>query len=186
MITTADLGLAARLRRLRHHGMTVSDLERHGAGQYVHESYAEVGYNYRMTDLQAAVGLVQLARLDAMLRNRRALAQRYTLSLGALPGVEPPHVPADCLANYQSYIVRLPGVDRARRDRIVQDLLEKGVSCRPGIMTAHRQPPYLDANFHLPVTELVSDQSLILPLFEGLTEADQDRVVAALAEAVSS
>ena len=100
MITTADEDLAARLRRLRQHAMGVSDLARHGSSKVMIESYDEVGFNYRMTDLQAAVGLVQLQRLDGMLARRRELAARYSASLSALPWMVVPQVPAGCRHNY--------------------------------------------------------------------------------------
>jgi dTDP-4-amino-4,6-dideoxygalactose transaminase len=187
MITTDDAELAAHLRRLRHHGMSLSDLDRHQAkGRYVQESYGEVGYNYRMTDLQAAVGVAQLGRLDEVLTRRRVLAERYDRALALVDGVEPPHVPADRVTNYQSYMVRLPGVSRARRDAIVDRMLGDGVTTRPGIMAAHRQPPYVQLRAELPATERVSDQTLILPLYHQLTEADQERVVSSLARALST
>jgi dTDP-4-amino-4,6-dideoxygalactose transaminase len=180
MITTQSAELAARLRRLRHHGMTLTDLDRHQAkDRYARESYAEVGYNYRMTDLQAAVGIVQLGRMEEMLRRRRALAARYTEKLAAI--LEPPFVPADCDPNFQSYMARLRGAGRAGRDQLVDRLMKEGVTVRPGVMASHREPPYAHLSVDLPVTEAVADETLILPLYHELSEADQDRVVAAIA-----
>jgi len=178
MVTTADAALAERLRRLRHHGMSVSDLARHRG--YVRESYVEIGFNFRMTDLQAAIALVQLGRLDGMLARRRALASRYDQLLGGAAGVETPSVPGDREHNYQTYMVRLRGGGAARRDAVLEKLMAAGVSTRPGVMSAHREPPYASRRVELPVTTALADETLALPLYHELSEADQDRVVAAL------
>ncbi len=181
MVTTASAELAERLRRLRHHGMTVSDLDRHRArGSYLRESYVEIGFNFRLTDLQAAIGLVQLRRLDAMLARRRALAARYQVLLRDVPAVEPPWSPADREHNYQSYVVRLRGGGRARRDAALDALVAAGIGARPGVMSAHREPPYAAERVELPVTTAIADETLALPLFHEMTEAQQDEVVRAL------
>jgi perosamine synthetase len=179
MITTASAELAARLRQLRHHGMSVSDLERHRTqDRYLHERYGQIGYNFRMSDLQAAVGIVQLQRLPALLERRRVLADRYGRALTGVAGIEPPQVPSDRVANFQSYVVRLRGRHRAERDRVLDALLREGISTRPGVMAAHREPAYARASqVVLPVTEQISDQTLILPLHHELEEQDQDLVI---------
>jgi perosamine synthetase len=180
MITTDDTELAARLRRLRHHGMSVTDLDRHAAkDRYRRETYAEVGYNFRMTDLQAAVGMVQLERLEPMLARRRQQAALYDERLNALgrDRVLPPFVPPDRVPNFQSYMVRFPQAERTARDRILDQLLAAGITTRPGIMASHLEPPYAARSFSLPVTERVTDQTLILPLFHDLTEAEQEQVI---------
>ncbi len=187
MITTDDAALAEKLRQLRHHGMTVTDLDRHRAqGRYLRESYVAVGWNYRMTDMQAAVGLVQLGRLAGFLERRRALADRYRTLLASLPSVTPPYEPDDRRSNFQSYMVRLDGIGRARRDRLIDALLARGVTTRPGIMAAHREPPYAGRGAALPVTERITDETLLLPLYHELADADQERVVAALRDSLSS
>ncbi|HEX4457023.1 MAG TPA: DegT/DnrJ/EryC1/StrS family aminotransferase [Polyangia bacterium] len=187
MITTEDAALAEQLRRLRHHGMTLTDLDRHRAqGRYLRESYVAVGWNYRMTDMQAAIGLVQLARLPSLLEQRRAIAERYRTLLAADARILVPLEPNDRRSNFQSYMVRLPGHDRAARDRIVERVVAQGVTTRPGIMAAHREPPYVASAPSLPVTERVTDDSLLLPLYHELTPADQARVVAALRDALDS
>ncbi len=185
MITTDDGELAARLRRLRHHGMTVTDLDRHkAADRYLREVYAEVGYNFRMTDLQAAVGLVQLTRVEMLVARRRELAARYDALLAEVNGVHAPYCPADRRTNYQSYVVRFPGVGRDGRDRILDELLQEGITTRPGVMASHREPPYGGHAVDLPVTELVTDETLVLPLHHDLSDADQLRVVEGLRKAL--
>lgn len=181
MITTASHELAARLRRLRHHGMTVSDLDRHQAkDRYLREVYAELGYNYRMTDVQAALGIVQLGRMEQFLSRRRSQAARYDQLLNAIPGLRTPYVPADRQPNFQSYVVSLVEADRALRDRVIDELMIAGVTTRPGVMAAHREAPYASSRFNLRATDSVTDSTLILPLYHELRDDDQVRVAAAL------
>jgi perosamine synthetase len=185
MITTDDADWARRLRRLREHGMSVSAAERHRAGSTRPEAYDEVGFNYRMTDLQAAVGLVQLGRLDALVSERRRLAARYRVLLtGSGAAVRCVQDPPWGHGNAQSFWVLLedPDVDR---DEVLARLSSAGVSARRGIMAAHREPAY-EGKEHvpLPVTDLLTTRTLVLPVFPGMVEAQQLRVVDALTEAV--
>jgi perosamine synthetase len=182
MITTDEDQLAERLRRLRQHAMSLSDVARHNARTIATETYDEVGYNYRMTDMQAAIGMVQLERLPSFLARRRALAARYTEALQALPWLACPTVPANCEHNYQSYMVRLTDRVADTRDGIMQRLLEQNISTRRSIMAIHREIPYHSARWEasLPVTTRVADTGFILPLFHEMTEEDQDRVINAL------
>ncbi|OKK23044.1 glutamine--scyllo-inositol aminotransferase [Streptomyces sp. CB00455] len=183
MLTTDDARWAERLRRLREHGMNVSAAERHASSRPVAESYLEVGYNYRMTDIQAAVGLVQLGRLDAIVARRRALAARYAQLLGAVPGLRPVRDPGYGRSNFQSYWVLPAGDFPVGRDKLLAVLAEAGISARRGIMASHLEPAYEGHGAApLPVTERISRDSLILPLFHTMTHAQQDRVVAVLRE----
>jgi perosamine synthetase len=180
MITTNDSELAERLRRLRQHAMSLSDVVRHNAKIISTETYDEVGFNFRMTDMQAAIGMVQLARLESLLKRRRDLATRYTECLDDLPWLQSPVVPPNCRHNYQSYMVRLLDGATSKRDAIMQELLEKGISTRRAIMAIHRELPYRTALCQLPQTELAADTGLILPLFHQMTESEQDYVIEAL------
>jgi len=186
MITTADEELAGRLRRLRQHAMTVSDLARHSSEKVLTESYVEVGYNYRMTDLQAAVGMVQLRRLDGMLARRRAMAERYTSRLSSIPWLIPPREPAGYRHNFQSYMLRLRADAPITRDQLMQELLNRGVSSRRGVMAIHREVPYRsgDWDMRLPATNMVTDTTLILPLFHSMTEDEQDYVMECIEQAI--
>ena len=179
MITTADEAIASRIRRMRQHAMTVSDLARHSSSQVVVESYDEVGYNYRMTDLQAAVGMVQLQRLEEMLARRRWLAGRYTQRLSQFDWLVPPVEPAGCRHNFQSYMVRLKSNAPVSRDELMQQLLDRGVSTRRGVMAIHREVPYRNQQWdvRLPHTNRITDTSIILPLFHDMTEAEHDSVL---------
>jgi perosamine synthetase len=184
MITTADPELAARMRRLRQHAMTVSDLARHSSAKVTTESYDEVGFNYRMTDLQAAIGVMQLQRLDEMLLKRRELAERYSSRLSAVPWLVVPHEPAECRHNFQSYMVRLLEDAPVSRDQLMQGLLDRGVSSRRGIMAIHRERPYQSEKWEagLPVTNLVTDTTIVLPLFHEMTYEEHDYVTNCIEE----
>ncbi|WP_263357925.1 DegT/DnrJ/EryC1/StrS family aminotransferase [Acidicapsa ligni] len=184
MITTRDADLAERLRRLRQHAMSMSDVTRHNAKQIAIETYDEIGFNFRMTDMQAAVGIAQLGRLDSMLDKRRSLAQRYSNALEHLSWLRVPYVPENCRHNYQSYMVLLIGEAAAQRDHIMQRLLERNISTRRAIMAIHREAPYRSASWEdsLPQTSLVTDTGMILPLFHQMTEEDQDYVIEAIHE----
>jgi dTDP-4-amino-4,6-dideoxygalactose transaminase len=185
MITTADGELAARLRRLRQHAMSVSDLARHSATSVVSESYDEIGYNYRMTDLQAAIGLAQLRRLGEMIARRRELAARYSTRLSSVPWLVVPQEPAGCRSNFQSYMVRLRDGAPVSRDRLMQELLNRGISSRRGVMAIHRELPYRNNQWEarLPVTNRVTESTVILPLFHSMTEEEQDYVMESIEQA---
>ncbi|GGM42451.1 aminotransferase DegT [Micromonospora sonchi] len=181
MVTTDDPAWATRLRRLREHGMNVSAADRHASAQPVLEQYLETAFNYRMTDIQAAVGLVQLGRLAELVAHRRALAARYHELLAGIRGLVPVRDPEYGTTNFQSFWVLIEPTYGVGRDEVLAELAAQGVSARRGIMAAHLEPAYADvAHAPLPVTERLTRDSLILPLHHALTEDDQDHVVAVL------
>lgn len=187
MITTSSERMAARLRRLRQHAMNISAAVRHDAQKVVFESYDEVGYNYRMTDLQASVGLVQLTRMDDFLKRRRYLATRYSEKLEAVRWLVRPTEPDGSRHNFQSYMVRLTEAAPVEREAFMQLLLEKGISTRRGVMAIHRELPYRDPSVtdwddRLPQTALATDRCVILPLFHQMTEDDQDYIIGCIGD----
>ena len=179
MLTTTRADWAARARRLREHAMNVSAADRHKSVLPPAEEYVEVGYNFRMTDLQAAVGLVQLGKLPKIIRRRRELAARYRAGLRGVTGLRTVADPDYGTGNVQSFWVEVQEGYPTDRDGLLTALAEAGISARRGIMAAHRQAPYreLAPEGSLPVTEHLTDSTLILPLYHTLTEADQDRVI---------
>ncbi|MFC7533527.1 DegT/DnrJ/EryC1/StrS family aminotransferase [Actinoplanes sp. GCM10030250] len=190
LITTGEGGMvtvdspddAARLKRLREHGMNVSAADRHASKQPVLEAYLETAYNYRMTDIQAAVGLVQLGRLAGLVAQRRELAARYHELLAGIDGLVPVRDPAYGQTNYQSFWVLLDGFP-VSRDEVLTELAARGVSARRGIMAAHLEPAYAGmTSAPLPVTERITRESLILPLHHKLTDDDQQHIVGVLRE----
>lgn len=184
MITTASAAWDRTFRLLRQHGMSVSDIARHGSARVVVEEYAIAGFNYRMTDVQAAIGREQLKRLPDLIARRRALADGYRARLADLPEVAPPPEPMGLRSNWQSYCVRLP--DDADQQAVMQAMLDRGIATRRGIMCAHLEPPYAEAprRFALPESERARDHAILLPLYAAMTEAEQDQVVDALRDAL--
>ena len=182
MIVTRDRRLAARLRSLRPHGVSMSDFARHAAGRVVVEAYREVGYNYRMTDVQAAIGLVQLARLEAFIAKRIEQGERYDRAFAKHPALAIPQVPANVRFNYQTYLLRLLRGARVGRDTLMQRLLEQEIATRRGVMAAHREPAYrrLKRRVPLPATDAADRTAIVLPLFHAMTPAEQDRVIEAV------
>jgi dTDP-4-amino-4,6-dideoxygalactose transaminase len=186
MLTTPNLAWADRARRLREHAMSISAADRQASVLPPPERYTEIGFNYRMTDLQAAVGIVQLGRLPEIVERRRALAARYSELLSDIEGLRPVVDPAWGTGNFQSYWVEVEPSFASTREGTMEVLAEAGVSARRGIMAAHRQPAYRDVDtgsVPLPVTERLTDNTLIVPLYHELSDADQLRVVNALREA---
>ena len=181
MITTSRPDWALRARRLREHAMSVSAADRHGSTLAPAEEYLEIGFNYRMTDLQAAVGLVQLSRLDEVVERRRAIARRYQEALADVPGLRCVTDPEHGTTNYQSFWVEVADAHPRSRDELLAHLADLEISARRGIMAAHRQPAYRDVpHGPLRVTEWLTDQTLILPVFHQMTAAEQERVIDAL------
>ncbi|KAF3884596.1 MULTISPECIES: DegT/DnrJ/EryC1/StrS family aminotransferase [Nostocales] len=195
MITTNNPEWDKLFRLWRQHGMSVPDTVRHGAKQVIFESYPMLGYNYRMTDIQAAVGREQLKRLPEIVERRRYLAQRYQELLADVPGLKLPTEPRWVRSNWQSYCVRLP--ERCDQVQVMQAMLDAGISTRRGIMCAHRESAYKRENWlcgidrhncdcqkgkcqRLTESEQAQERSIILPLFHQMTEQEQNYVVKAL------
>jgi dTDP-4-amino-4,6-dideoxygalactose transaminase len=177
MIAVQDPALADRLRKLRQHGMDVSDLARHGSRSVVIESYPERGWNYRMTDMQAALGLCQLDILDEILAERARLAARYTAALERMPHVEPPWEPDYAVRTWQSYAVRLRASSPVGQTELMQRLLDDGIATRRGVMAIHNEDAYRDAKPFLPHTEAAARDVIMLPIFPGLSDGEQDYVI---------
>ena len=187
MLVTPDADIAARVRRLREHGMSISAAQRHASQQPVIEQYLEVGFNYRMTDIQAAVGLVQLRKLDRMVASRRALAGRYQDLLADIPGLATARDPEYGTTNYQGFWVALADGFPVRRNELLQMLADAGVSARRGVMAAHLEPAYAHRQGpRLPVTEWLTANSLILPLFHDMTHEQQDLVASVIHDAAAT
>jgi perosamine synthetase len=182
MITTDDAELAARARRLREHGMSVSAADRHNSDKVVLESYDEVGFNYRMTDMQAAVGLVQLTKLSGVIARRRELAERYHKLFTEVDDLRAVADPDYGTTNYQAFWVVLPESYPGTLIDALTGMQARGVSARRGIMASHLEPPYAHVEADLPVTEHLTRRSVILPLFHQMTDAEQDSVFTALTE----
>jgi dTDP-4-amino-4,6-dideoxygalactose transaminase len=183
MITTNSDDAAERLRRLRAHSASVSTAARHDSNRIVFEEYPELGYNYKLTDIQAAIGIVQMKKLDSVLTARRRLAERYARLLANDPRILTPHEPADLRHVYQSYCVRV--ITKKPQLAIMNDLAARGIATRR-IMASHLEPFYRQRFPHLvlPETERAATETLLLPMFVGLTDDEQDQVIKALTDAL--
>jgi dTDP-4-amino-4,6-dideoxygalactose transaminase len=182
MLTTRNEAWATRARRLREHGMSVSAAARHASVVAPPEEYLELAYNFRMTDLQAAVGLVQLGKLAEVVERRRMLAAGYAKAIADIDGLRAVDDPDHGTTNFQSYWVEVLPEYPTDREGLLTRLGEAGISARRGIMASHRQPAYSGHRHDpLPVTERLTDTTLILPLFHQLSDSEQSRVVDVLA-----
>jgi len=179
MITTSRKDYYDRLRLLRQHGMSVDDRARHLSKSFIFEDYVEIGYNYRMTDIQAAIGIRQLEKLDWIVSERRKIAERYKQGLKDINCIRLPSEKKGYFSNHQSYPVYLKESVLISRNDLMQRLFDEGISTRRGIMTAHREIAYKNycKNLKLPVSEKVSDRSLLLPLYVGMENKDIDTVI---------
>jgi dTDP-4-amino-4,6-dideoxygalactose transaminase len=185
MITTNDPEIDNKFRLLRQHGMSIPDTVRHGSDKVIFEDYVTTGFNYRMTDIQAAVGIEQLKRLDGILAERRKLATRYVELLGDIPNLIVPKTENTIRPNWQSYPVRLLDGTSLSQKEIMQHLLDKGIATRRGIMNTHQEQGYRVANWSLPKSELCRDRTILLPLFPGIENDHIEYVVSALSEVLA-
>jgi perosamine synthetase len=182
MLTTNRADYDKQFRLLRQHGMSVSDLVRHRSKELVIEQYDCLGYNYRMTDIQAAIGLVQLKRLPAIIEDRRRVDQLYRCHLRAIPWLILPEEPPYAKSNWQSYPVRLTADAPCMRNQLIQKLMQQGMMCKPGVMNAHQEKVYQNIKVLLPESERARDEVILLPFPPNLDE----ETVIHIAKAISS
>jgi len=188
MITTRNKEWDAKFRLLRQHGMAVADTVRHASSSVIFESYPEIGFNYRMTDIQAAVGREQLKRLPEFLSRRREIAADYRALLGDIPGLHLPVEPEWARSNWQSFCVRLPH-GLPQKD-VMQTLLDRGIATRRGIMCAHREPTYQHQEWRcvgpLSQSERAQEQCILLPIYHQLTKEEQVLIASNLRAAITA
>jgi dTDP-4-amino-4,6-dideoxygalactose transaminase len=177
MIAVHDPEMAERLRRLRQHAMDQSALARHQSRDVVIEHYPERGWNARMTDLQAAVGLCQLRDLDIVLAERRRLAERYSQALAGFPWIEVPRDPDYAERTWQSYPIRVKPEAPIGSNELMRLLLQDGIATRRGVMAIHLEEAYASSGASLPNTEAAAEEVVLLPLFPGLADEAQDYVI---------
>ena len=191
MVTTQDDALAEKMRRMRDHGAGLSDLQRHhGARPYLLSDHPEAGYNYRMTDLQAALGSAQMFRAQEIVKERQRLAARYDEGLGGLNWLQTPGKVSGYDHGYQSYPClfqpaeigpkKIPTI-REKRNEWMNRLFQVGISTRPATHAVHMLAFYRQKyGFEpqdFPNAWAANDCSVSLPLFHGMTEGEQERVI---------
>lgn len=171
MLTTPHADWNARFKLLRQHGMSVPDTVRHGSNQVIFETHPVLGYNYRMTDIQAAVGREQLRRLPGIVARRREIGEMYKQLLAPAQWIGLPQEPSWARSNWQSFAVRLP--EHADQRAVMQAMLDAGISTRRGIMCSHREDGYKNSPHPpLPHSEGCQDRTIVLPLYPQMTDDD--------------
>jgi perosamine synthetase len=181
MITTNREDYAQRMKLLRQHGMSVNDRVRHQSSKVLFEDHVEIGYNYRMTDIQAAVGIRQLEKLDWIIEERRKIAAYYSTELANVDCIKLPVEEKDYFTNWQSFSIYLKDNAPVDRNSLMQLMLDDGIATRRGIMNTHRETAYKNyGELHLPVSEDLQDRSLIIPLYVPMDMADAAKVVTSL------
>jgi dTDP-4-amino-4,6-dideoxygalactose transaminase len=180
MLTAFNPELDRKFRLSRHHGMSVPDTVRYESREVIFEDYLAIGFNYRMTDVQAAIGRKQLERLPHLVSRRRFLAARYAELFADMEDLGLPVEPAWARSNWQGYCVRLP--ERVDQKQVMQSLLDQGIATRRGIMCSHREPAYANEKqrHDLHQSELAQDHSILLPIYAQMTEDDLVRITNAL------
>ncbi|MBL4889643.1 MAG: DegT/DnrJ/EryC1/StrS family aminotransferase [Candidatus Lindowbacteria bacterium] len=182
IVTTNSEQFAERIRLLRHHSMAVSDVERHSSSTVIFESYPETGYNYRLTDIQATIGIRQVEMLPEILKARRELAANYHEMLSGISWLDTFVVPENIFPNWQSYVVRINAEARYSQVEIMQKLLERGVATRRQCANSHDQPAYNEYSWSLPKSVEATNSGILLPLFVEMTSDEQEYVVQTLKE----
>lgn len=177
MLVTNNEEFAKRARVLRAHGMSVSDRERHESKSFINETYDVLGYNYRMSDIHAAIGLAQFRKLNFILEKRMALAIRYTQYLSDVAHIVPPAFPEGYTHTFQSYVIRLSESCPFSREEIMTKLFKQGIGTRIGIKACHLEPLYRNQKVQLPNTELLAKNIITLPLYTSMTQNEQDFVI---------
>lgn len=184
MICTSDETIYKRLRQLRQHGMSLSDRERHESDKITNEQYPVLGFNYRMTDIQATLGISQLYKLDYIVQQRRKIASKYIEGFANNSSIVLPDERERDICNYQSFAIYLNDSRKVSRDELMQILLENKISSRRGIMLIHEEKPY-SASINLPVSEDLSHNSLLIPLYVGMTDEEIQKVITVINDSLN-
>lgn len=179
MITTNSKKLADRARLLRNQGMSTSDVARHAAKKVIYEIYPEVGFNFRLTDIQAAVGIEQMKKFPKIFGVREKLARRYDKAFEKSKFIISPFIPKGYVSNRQTYVIKLAGNAGISRDTLMQRLLDVGIATRRGVMAAHLEPPYrkMYPKLSLPETEKATNDTIAIPLYSQMSRAEQGFVI---------
>ena len=187
MVTTEDLEIANRVRMLSLHGISKDAYARYTAAGTWRYEILDLGYKYNMTDMQAALGLSQLAKCDLMRAKREHIANRYTEALSSLDAYETPRAFPDTQHAWHLYAIKVkPGVLILSRDRIIEELKQRGIGTSVHFIPLHTHP-YYQQNLgyrtgQFPNAERHFEAAISLPLFPGMTTEDTDRVIEALHE----
>jgi perosamine synthetase len=186
MVTTNDPEIAQQIEMLRSHGANISDYVRHGADKVVIEEYPVLGYNYRLTDIQGAIGVEQMKKLDWILQRRLEIGERYNQAFADLEFIETPYEPPYAKHTYQSYCLRVAHNSPKMRDEIMTEMQAAGIATRRGVMATHLEPFYVNkyGRVSLPITEQATRDTILLPIYAQMTEQEQETVITTLRRAL--
>jgi perosamine synthetase len=177
MLTTNSREIFEKCKLLRHHGMSISDVDRHKGDKVIIEEYVTTGYNYRLTDIQASIGIEQLLRLDKIVQKRRSIADYYMKVLSDIKWLNMPNEPEYAISNWQSFAIGLTDDAPIGRDSLMQVLFDNGIQSKPGVMNAHSERPYRDQMWNLPNSESVRNSRILIPLYDSIERAQMDHIV---------
>jgi dTDP-4-amino-4,6-dideoxygalactose transaminase len=188
MLLTNDESIAEKARVLRATGASVSDLDRHKAKGVILQKYYESGYNYRMTDIQAAIGIIQLKKIGQMLEMRAAQSKFFTEALHNIEELIPPFVPGYAIHAFSSYLIKISDTTSITAEYIVNKMAEKNISCRFGIQPLHQEPYFEQDNWRdemFPVSCKVAKKSFFIPIYPGLSETHMQYIIDTLRQLIS-
>jgi dTDP-4-amino-4,6-dideoxygalactose transaminase len=180
VLVTDDDAIATRVRHAACFGMESAFARQSAAFQI--PAFTGVGYNYKLSDILAAIAVVQLGKLEQFTQRRQAIADRYGRLIAEIPGILAPQVPGDRMSTWQTYAVTVQ--EPVSRDAMIVALREQGVGCNIGTYALHRQAAYEPDVAGCPVSRRLFEQHLALPMFTELSNAEQDRVVEVLAKVI--
>ncbi|MEO8446825.1 MAG: DegT/DnrJ/EryC1/StrS family aminotransferase [bacterium] len=182
MITTSNENYYKRMKLLRQHAMSVDNRMRHQSEKLIFEDHIEVGYNYRMTDIQGAIGIMQLEKLDWIIDERRKIVMRYFEELKDIDCIRLPFEADGYFSNYQSFSIYLKKNSPLSRNELMQKMLDAGIATRRGIMNAHKETAYKSEyiNTKLPLSEDAADNSIMIPLYIPMSDDDVSKVISVL------
>lgn len=188
MCTTNSKEYAELMSCLRNHGASLSEEQRHNSNKpYLMADFNQLGFNYRMTDLQGAVGLVQLSKLDRLIQERRKWAEYYQRELASIDWLTVPFVPENCYHSWQAYVCRVDQNQLGKkRNEVMEYLYNKGISTRPGTHAIHRLEYYAKKYNVRPETLSIASQlyntTIALPLHNRMNQDDYQRVIDVIRE----
>ena len=184
MITTNNVQFAERMRRFRNHGITSDHRQRHEEGGWFY-AMEELGYNYRLTDIQAVLGMTQMKHVSQWTKRRQNIAKRYETAFASIAQVDPLRVEPDVSHAYHLYVLRLESnACTADREKFFKALRKENIGVNVHYIPVHTHP-YYRQRFGVrdglcPVAEAAYEQIISIPLFSGMTDQDAEDVIEAV------
>lgn len=185
MLVTNDKNVYEKAMMLRNHGMTIDAVSRDDSDSIIFEEYPELGYNYRLTDIQAAIGMSQMNKLAFFITERKRIAQIYNNAFSKLNDIIIPENNTETQNTYQSYAVLLKNKLENKRNHIMQFLRSRGIASRRSATAIHIQKLYEEICSHCPNSEYADKNSISLPIWPGLTDNEIQHVIDSFSEAIT-